>query len=83
MKENQSVPVKAGTDLSRRIIKMFPPWNDEDEQSRRIDESLAKQLQRSMELNARMKNRLTKFIQTASYEDITKLRAIINDQDPD
>lgn len=62
---------------------MFPPWNDEDEQSRRIDESLAKQLQRSMELNARMKNRLTKFIQTASYEDITKLRAIINDQDPD
>lgn len=36
-----------------------------------------------MELNARMKNRLTKFIQTASYEDITKLRAIINDQDPD
>lgn len=60
-----------------------------DEKQQRIDESLAKQLQRSMELNARMKNRLQKLIATEFVYDNGDnevirqlLEEIINDEDP-
>ena len=56
-----------------------------DEKQQRIDESLAKQLQHSMELNARMKNRLAKLAYSFDSDDpyiANAVRAIINDEEP-
>lgn len=61
------------------------PWHiGEMPREQRIDESLAKQLQRSMELNARMKSRLQKLISILHQADCVThaLRSIINDEEP-
>lgn len=58
---------------------------DRDHKQVRIDDSIAKQLQRSMERNARMVNRLTKLAKTfadPASETPAAIAAILKDEEP-
>lgn len=58
--------------------------NDQEERTARVDISIAKQLQRSMELNARMKNRLRRMADCWDCPTAVKAVAedILKDQEP-
>lgn len=47
-----------------------------------VDQSIAKQLQQSIERNSRMVSRLQRIIATAPPEVLTMILNVLNDQDP-